>query len=272
MILSKLRTLREWHSRLDGLRSLRAAIELYRTGRVGGDLGTANLRTLTLRDGRTHLHLRPGTSDFTVFLELFVLEEYAAAPRLVAGDVRWIVDLGTNVGLSLAYFRRLWPGAKFIGVEPEVTNLDVARRNHANAIESGEGFLHRAVAGGEPGYAWLGKGGFGGGNELRRVDELAAAVAGEQVPVITVPDLMTQHGVETIDLLKCDIEGGEASVFRDCASWIGRVRHLVVETHGELDATWLMSRLNAGGQRFEQLQVERKHADALSLVWARRLA
>ncbi len=35
----------------------------------------------------------------------------------------------------------------------------------------------------------------------------------------------------TIDLLKCDIEGAEQEVFADCASWLHRVRNLVIELH-----------------------------------------
>lgn len=271
MISSKLRTVRSWHRRLDGLGSLLTAMGLHRAGRVGGDLSTAGLRRLTLRDGRTQVYLRPGTSDFAVFLELFVHDEYAAARRLVTGEVRWVLDLGTNIGLSLTYLRQLWPAAQFIGVEPDPTNIEVARRNHADASAAGTCHLHQAFAGGEPGFAWIGKGGFGGGNELRSVDAPTGS-EGDRVPVITVPQLMAQHDVPSIDLLKCDIEGGEASVFGNCASWIGRVRHVVVETHGDLDAAWLMQRLNSGDARFEQLEVERKHGDALSLVWARRVS
>src|SRR4051794_33641882 len=107
-MLSKVRTLSRWYRELSGPRSLYRAIKLYGMGR-DADPSTDVTRTLRARGLDLDLHCRPGTADFITFLELFVGGEYRAAPRLVDGDVRWILDLGGNVGLASAYFHRLWP-------------------------------------------------------------------------------------------------------------------------------------------------------------------
>jgi hypothetical protein len=42
---------------------------------------------------------------------------------------------------------------------------------------------------------------------------------------------MAEHGLDRIDVLKCDIEGAEAELFED-APWMDRVGMAVVECHG----------------------------------------
>lgn len=48
---------------------------------------------------------------------------------------------------------------------------------------------------------------------------------------ITVEELMREHGLESIDLLKVDIEGAEKEIFEKCSPWIDRVRAIAVEVH-----------------------------------------
>ena len=40
---------------------------------------------------------------------------------------------------------------------------------------------------------------------------------------ITVDRLMSDHGIEHIDILKVDIEGAEKEVFADTSAWIDRL-------------------------------------------------
>jgi hypothetical protein len=53
---------------------------------------------------------------------------------------------------------------------------------------------------------------------------------GEGTPTITVPGLMQQFGLETIDVLKIDVEGAEREIFAAC-DWMDKVRFLAIELH-----------------------------------------
>jgi hypothetical protein len=60
--------------------------------------------------------------------------------------------------------------------------------------------------------------------------QVRPAFDGEQADIVAVDiDSLT---VETIDLLKVDIEGSEEFLFRERNHWLDRVRNLCVETHG----------------------------------------
>jgi len=42
---------------------------------------------------------------------------------------------------------------------------------------------------------------------------------------------MNEHGIESIDLLKMDIEGGEKDVLENSQEWIGSVSAMTIELH-----------------------------------------
>ena len=54
---------------------------------------------------------------------------------------------------------------------------------------------------------------------------------GETVPCVSIPSLLAKAKWDRIDLMKCDVEGTEKELFADCAAWIHKVKHLIVETH-----------------------------------------
>jgi hypothetical protein len=45
---------------------------------------------------------------------------------------------------------------------------------------------------------------------------------------------MRDHQLESIDILKIDIEGAEKEVFADSTAWLGRVRAIIIELHDRL--------------------------------------
>ncbi len=51
---------------------------------------------------------------------------------------------------------------------------------------------------------------------------------------MTVERIMSEYGLEKIDLLKIDIEGAEKEVFSETSNWIGLVDSIVVELHERL--------------------------------------
>lgn len=64
-------------------------------------------------------------------------------------------------------------------------------------------------------------------------EESGGARSGADIRAVTVPWLMNELGVDTIDVLKVDIEGAETAVFGGGdRSWLGAVRNIVIELHG----------------------------------------
>ena len=182
------------------------------------------------------LKLRLGTSDWYVFEEIFVRGDYQPAVDMV-GEVRTVVDLGANIGLSVRFWQDRFPGARVVAVEADAANAALCQ---LNARKEGVALI-QACAAGRSGSVYLDRSGSAWAFRMSRKPE------GEPVRALTVPDLLEAAGVEgEIDLLKCDIEGAEAEVFGACRDWISRVRSLVVEAHEPYTGDRLLQDIGPG--------------------------
>jgi FkbM family methyltransferase len=207
--------------------------------------------------------VRLGTSDWYCLEEMFLLGEYQMVwehlGRGAGANVRTVVDLGANVGMSVRLWREAYPGVRVVAVEPDAANLEMARRNLAAAgtaaapgngdagSEGGAGggvtFIEACIAA-RPGSVYLDRSGGAYAFRMKRDD----GGGGGAVEAITVAEVLRRAGVDgEIDLLKCDIEGAEAEVFSDCAEWIGRVKNLVIEIHAPYTLERLLTDLRAAG-------------------------
>jgi FkbM family methyltransferase len=170
--------------------------------------------------------LRSGTSDLSVFNGVFVWNEYEWA---FARPPRVIIDAGSYIGLSAAYFAMRYPDAQIVAVEPSQANFELLLENTADfrnihAVRAALWTHSGTVTLSDPGCdAW----------GLRVGDSTAAETqpAGEVVPAVTVPDLIARFGLDRIDLLKVDIEGSEKEIFADSRAWIDQVDAICLELH-----------------------------------------
>jgi FkbM family methyltransferase len=176
------------------------------------------------------LLVRLGTSDVEVFVQVYRWGEYeqdfAVAPRV-------IVDAGAYTGLSTAFFATRYPDAAIIAIEPDDGNFAMLARNTA-------GFpnvrLVQAALWSQSGTVSLEDPGDGAwGIRLAGVASPDAAVnaahQGTGVRAVTVPEIMREHDLPGIDLLKVDIEGSEMEVFSHADTWIGSVNAISIELH-----------------------------------------
>jgi FkbM family methyltransferase len=209
------------------------------------------------------VRLRSHTTDISVLKELLVGDSYTPLPE--RDDVRTVVDLGANVGLSFRWLRSRYPEARFVCVEPEPGNAEVLRAN-VRAVDP-DAIIHEACIGGRERLVALsttsGEWGF------RMTDDEADGA----LPVITMEALIEGAGIDRIGVLKCDIEGAEAEVFADCGSWIDRVDLLSIECHSDVVGTGeLLETLRANGGRFDVRHLETNPHLGFDIVTLERVA
>lgn len=199
-------------------------------------------------NGVTHpLFVRLGTTDWLVLEEIYLRNEYAPAVAAAHG-ARQIVDLGSNVGLSVRLWQQHFPEALIVAVEPDNENLAVCRMN-TKAGPAPRRVCHvAACVAGAAGQVALDRG----------KGEWEYSISDRQtqnsvlVDALTVPQLLARCGIEgAVDLLKCDIEGAERDVFRDCREWISRVRTLLIELHPPYTAAEFLTDVARGGGDFD---------------------
>lgn len=235
--------LRMGKSPADAWRAVR--LRLTSTG-AGRRFTRPKLQSLHLRALDHPIQLRQGTSDFFVVRQIYEQGEYDPVRRWQLPAGATLVDLGGNVGLATLYLDALFPGIRVLSVEPDEANRRLLESNCRHLIDSGRMTVVGAFVAARDGSAGIDR-----GDDSWGFKKVEAPAAGEVIPCYSVPSLLARAGIDTIDLLKCDVEGTEAELFKDCAPWIGRVKHLVVETHAPYRLSDLYTELRAVGWDFE---------------------
>lgn len=181
----------------------------------------------------SRFRLRLRDSDVRVFREVIVHQAYGEALAAL-GEVRddlWVVDAGANIGLSTLYVLKRFPRARVVALEPDPENVDQIRwhisHNRCEQVRIIPAALWsrrtklRFIGNDDPVLSWG-----------LRVE------AGEDgsVPAVSVDDLLRDHEIDRIDLLKLDVEGSEFAVFADpgAGQWLARVRVIIMEVHPNL--------------------------------------
>ena len=166
--------------------------------------------------GGEPFYVRPGTSDIDVVWEALIRRR--TGPPGEVGNPRVIVDLGANVGATMAYAASRFPDARIIGVELDHSNALLCRRNVApwedrcvvveSAVWSSDGEVSYLS---EPGREW----------SHRVVDGHPDDGHLHRARAISIDSLVRDLGEPQVDYLKMDIEGSE----QECSAKGPRGRH-----------------------------------------------
>lgn len=158
----------------------------------------------------------------------------AASGGKRSSGCRLVIDAGANIGASSRMLASRFPNAIVLAVELEGSNYRMLERNvidhpriesiHAGLWSSNEPLLVRS---GRDNENWSFHA------EVESGDGDASTIPGITIEAI-LDDVRTRHGLERIDVLKMDIEGGELPVLADCVSWIDRVDAIMIELHEDL--------------------------------------
>ena len=192
--------------------------------------------------GDQPLYIRPFTSDLAVLISLHGSDEYGHVRKYLA-NAQSIIDLGANVGVSIRLWAKWFPEVHIVAVEPDLDNFRLATKNIPAAARERVRLLHCAAHDSE-GFLYLNR-------DCEpwsiRTKETASNQGAIKVATVTLSQLIEQMPAGPIDLLKCDIEGAEEAVFRDCESWIGKIRVIIVETHHPYSMERLQEDLRKAG-------------------------
>jgi FkbM family methyltransferase len=185
----------------------------------------------TIPGSNTRVFLRLGSSDISVFNGIFRWLEYGWDLE----QPRTIVDGGAYIGLSAIYFTMRYPGVRVIAVEASRRNFDLLVRN-TSAFPNIEPV--NAALWPKPGMLVLTDPGTGlWGLQVKAptgsLDAATDAAEGgaDLIRAITIGDIIRDHGLRKIDLLKIDIEGAEKELFSEPGAWLAQVDAICIELH-----------------------------------------
>lgn len=174
-------------------------------------------KTIELRKYGT-IHIRRNTFDSEIFTQMFIYKQYDFA---IQGEVKSIVDLGANNGMSALFFHAKYPTAIIYAIEPDKKNFEALKINVQNikqiipinkAIWKDDGYVNL-----DSGDSWT-----------VRVDMESGI---NTVESITMDTLILKYQLKQIDLLKIDIETAEKELFDGKTDFLEVVKNLVIELH-----------------------------------------
>ncbi|HET9801994.1 MAG TPA: FkbM family methyltransferase [Candidatus Acidoferrum sp.] len=172
---------------------------------------------------------RSGTTDLLVLEQVFLDGEYDVG-RMAPENVEYIVDLGSNIGLTAIFWAQRYPHAQMALVEPDPDNFKLLEMNTA-AFHDRCVLIKAAVSDG-CGRTSFFRSEREYGHSMLRTDDCVSEI---EVRTLTVPDVVDEAGFPRVDLLKMDIEGGEQIVMPTLSTWRAAPRYLIAELHPPYD-------------------------------------
>ncbi len=174
-----------------------------------------------------------GPSFYYSFREIFNEQIYSF--RTESKTPR-IIDGGSNVGLSILYFKKHYPQARITGFEPDPQIFAVLQRN-LDAFELHDvELVQKAIWTEETQLRFHHEGADGGHLVDGQPDQTSISVDA---------CAMRTYLQEPVDLLKLDIEGAEVDVIVDCRAELENVQNLFVEYHSFADRPQRLSEMTA---------------------------
>lgn len=177
-------------------------------------------------------------SDPEVFEQVILKHEYQPLVDLVkakGATPKVLVDCGANVGFTSVYISAFFQLQKMVMVEPHSETFAMLKHNvkmagaGAELLFENQGIWYKTTRlKVSPSFrdnkAW----------SFSLVEDEGTG----DIPVIGLKELLEKSRIDTVDILKIDIEGAEKYLFRDdddIESILSRTRFISIEIHDEME-------------------------------------
>ena len=174
----------------------------------------------------TKFYLRPNTTDYYTFDQVFLRDQYNISLPFVPST---IIDAGANIGLASVYFAHRFPKANIVAIEPSKSNFLVVQKNIINysqikALCMGlwNKDTHLEIIDTDL-------------NENAFMVKETFADNKNAIEAISINTILKLNNWHTIDILKIDIEGSEKEVFEQGYElWLPKTKAIIVEIHDNM--------------------------------------
>lgn len=178
---------------------------------------------------RHNIKIRKNYTDREV-IHYVLQDQYHLPPKLSKmPDSPVILDLGSNIGLTMAHMKHIYPDAQIIGYEMNKENFLLAKRNtkfYDKVIVN-----HKAVWTEDTTVTYKNSSGYDAYAIMNNQDTQYIE-QGIEVQSRSIASIIKEHKLTHIDYLKMDIEGAEEAIllFEDL-SWMDIVHAMNIEMH-----------------------------------------
>lgn len=174
-------------------------------------------------DGYT-VQVNDGYNFYILYKDIFVKRIYHFE---AARENPLILDGGSNIGMSVLYFKRIYPKARIIAFEPDPTIFPYLEGNMRTNAVAGVELVRAGLASRSGTDVFYSDGRYGSTLASHKPDDAPAWWTSCEVPCVRLRDYLT----EPVDFVKLNIEGAELETLADSADRLGCIRELVIEYH-----------------------------------------
>lgn len=151
-------------------------------------------------------------------------------------DIKYIVDIGANLGTASMQFQKFFPEAKIIVCEPEPELMKYAKLNTDNKLI----YVEEAIIGDDRKEVtfnvckWAGNGHVDGNFRWDLFEPMGSKLDHPiTVKASSLKEIMDRYNFPRIDLLKIDTEGMEGQILQSFKPHMHLVKHFRGEWHGD---------------------------------------
>lgn len=192
----------------------------------------AHIRTLAMGSrpgtvlplGAYSLRVNDGPNFYMQYKDIFVHRSYHF-DALRQDPV--ILDCGSNIGMSILYFKHIYPKARITGFEPDPVVWPYLQENIGRNSLTGVELVQAAISGRAGRLAFCADGKYGSYLLSDESTDVPEGWTKQMVPCLRLRDSLTQ----AIDFLKINIEGAEWEALSDSEDRLRHVREMVIEYH-----------------------------------------
>lgn len=168
------------------------------------------------------------TIDY-LFEEIFLNKEYYFEPET---ESPVILDCGANIGMSVLYFKKMFPDSKILAFEPNPNSFKLLEQNvKENNLKNVE-IYNLGLYDIEKEIPF-----FIDNNLSSLIGSMNQERGGDKELTVNTKKLSSYLNLfEVVDLVKMDVEGAELNILKDLveSATIGRVKEYIIEYHHNL--------------------------------------
>lgn len=170
------------------------------------------------------LRISDGPNFYILYKDIFIHRIYhfeAQRPD------PFILDCGSNIGMSILYFKHVYPKARVIGFEPDPVIFPYLQENITRNDLKDVQLVQAALAAKEGTLTFYSDGKYGSTIAEHLPADIPEDWTRHEVPCVRLRNYLT----EPVDFLKVNIEGAEWEVLADSEDRLRQVREMVIEYH-----------------------------------------
>lgn len=138
-----------------------------------------------------------------------------------------ILDCGSNIGMSILYFKHIYPQARIIGFEPDPAIFPYLQENISRNGLTNVQLVQSALSGREGTLTFYSDGKYGSCLANHFPADIPDGWSKYEVPCVRLRDYLSNP----VDFVKMNIEGPEWDVLADADDALRMVREMAIEYH-----------------------------------------